>query len=65
MESEYQQAIKTLSRQYYNHEIIRQDYLERRKILIDHMDQKFNGALIETSLKIDEDATNDITQKKF
>lgn len=43
MEQEYAEAMKTLARQYYDHEISKAVYREKRKLLVDHMDNEFNG----------------------
>lgn len=44
MEQEYAEAMKKLARQYYDHEIAKSVYREKRKLLVDHMDNEFNGA---------------------
>lgn len=43
MEQEYADAMKMLARQYYEHEISKTVYREKRKLLVDHMDNEFNG----------------------
>lgn len=43
MEQEYADAMKMLARQYYDHEISKDIYRAKRKILVDHMDNEFNG----------------------
>lgn len=43
MEHEYADAMKMLARQYYDHEISKDIYRAKRKILVDHMDNEFNG----------------------
>ena len=44
MEQEYAETMKLLARQYYDHEISKSVYREKRKLLVDHMDGEFNGA---------------------
>lgn len=43
VEQEYADAMKQLARQYYEHEISKAVYREKRKLLVDHMDNEFNG----------------------
>ncbi|HTF98499.1 MAG TPA: hypothetical protein VL995_20330 [Cellvibrio sp.] len=43
MEQEYADAMKMLARQYYEHEISKDVYRAKRKLLVDHMDNEFNG----------------------
>ncbi len=43
VEQEYADAMKMLARQYYEHEISKAAYREKRKLLVDHMDNEFNG----------------------
>lgn len=43
VEQEYADAMKMLARQYYEHEISKSVYREKRKLLVDHMDNEFNG----------------------
>jgi hypothetical protein len=44
VEQEYAEAMKKLARQFYDHEIVKSVYREKRKLLVDHMDNEFNGA---------------------
>jgi len=46
VEQEYADAIKMLARQYYEHEISKNIYRAKRKLLVDHMDNEFNGESI-------------------
>jgi hypothetical protein len=43
VEQEYADAMKMLARQYYEHEISKSIYRAKRKLLVDHMDNEFNG----------------------
>jgi hypothetical protein len=43
VEQEYADAMKMLARQYYEHEISKDAYRAKRKLLVDHMDSEFNG----------------------
>ncbi len=49
MEQEYADTMKLLARQYYDHEISKEVYRAKRKILVDHMDSEFNGEDIRDS----------------
>lgn len=46
MEQEYADAMKILVQQYYEHEIPKDAYRAKRKLLVDHMDNEFNGQAI-------------------
>jgi hypothetical protein len=46
VEQEYADAMKMLARQYYEHEISKSVYRAKRKLLVDHMDNEFNGEAI-------------------
>lgn len=46
MEQEYADAMKMLARQFYEHEISKGVYRAKRKLLVDHMDNEFNGETI-------------------
>lgn len=57
MEQEYADAMKMLARQYYEHEISKSVYRAKRKILVDHMDNEFNGEALPDYMS--DDAAND------
>ena len=43
MEQKYVDVITTLTRQYYEKKIAKDQYRIKRKILLDHMEDEFNG----------------------
>jgi hypothetical protein len=65
MESEYQDAIALLSKQYYENEISKEFYIERRRALIDRMEKRYNGSMLAIDETIQNYAVTDITQKKY
>ncbi len=59
MEQEYSDAIKMLARQYYEHEISKNIYRTKRKLLVDHMDNEFNGENIPAHIASNPGANDD------